>query len=80
MLVSVQCTAVDNATWIEADGSPYNGMAYCEQFPRGATAIEPFSYWAQVGDATVPRANYDNLFQVCSCSQLVLLVELEYFI
>lgn len=47
-----------------AAGSPYNGMAYCEQFPRGATAAQPavaLEYRAQVGKAVVPDSRFDNI-------------------
>jgi hypothetical protein len=28
------CTASQLGTWINASGSPYNSLAYCERFPR----------------------------------------------
>lgn len=57
-------------------GSPYNGIAYCEQFPRNsslwgnATAAadaaaadvnSTFQYWAQVGKTDVPDSRFDNI-------------------
>ena len=57
-------------------GSPYNNMAYCEQFPRNisywgnataaalAAAAAPegtFQYWAQTGKAVVPDSRFDNI-------------------
>lgn len=57
-------------------GSPYNDLAYCEQFPRNssywgnttaaaeAAAAAPagtFQYWAQVGKAVVPDSRFDNI-------------------
>jgi len=57
-------------------GSPYNDMAYCEQFPRNssfwgnataasqAAAAAPddaLQYWAQVGKAVVPESRFDNV-------------------
>jgi len=41
-----------NVCHVQVEDSPYNGMAYCEQFPRdfdglGNDAAGP-SYWAQV--------------------------------
>lgn len=57
-------------------GSPYNGLAYCEQFPRevssqgnataamlaaAAAPARTFQYWAQVGKAAVPDSRFDNI-------------------
>ncbi|KAF6257951.1 Ion transport protein-domain-containing protein [Scenedesmus sp. NREL 46B-D3] len=80
----VPCTESQAATWFSVPGSPYNGLAWCERFPRtdslaadaatdhpGASAVEPladpaasseaYSYWAQVGKASVPDSRFDNI-------------------
>ena len=45
-----------------AAGSPYNGLAYCERFPRGPAGAAPApQYWAQVGAAVVARSNFDDI-------------------
>jgi hypothetical protein len=50
------------------DASPYGGQAYCERFPRnGSEPLPedyPYEYWAQVGKPFVPRANFDDTWQV----------------
>lgn len=57
-------------------GSPYNGQAFCEQFPRNSSYLGnataavtadisapagTFQYWAQVGKAVVPDSRFDNI-------------------
>ena len=48
-------------------GSPYNDMAYCEQFPRvpssssNDSGVPAPEYWGQVGKSNVPRSNFDNI-------------------
>lgn len=40
--------------------SPYNGLAFCQAFPRGSNASST-QYWAQVGPADTPVGNFDNM-------------------
>ncbi|KAG2451635.1 hypothetical protein HYH02_003415 [Chlamydomonas schloesseri] len=71
------CTDADYGTWINATGSNYNDLAYCERFcanDQAAAAADVNStspevaaaggceYLAQVGKPDVPRANFDNIF------------------
>ena len=37
------CAEADYGTWVEVDGSPYGGQAYCERFPRPAREPAGFS-------------------------------------
>jgi hypothetical protein len=51
-------------SWIQAAGSPYNGWAYCQRFPRGGAEPAPGQapqHWAQVGGAEVPVGNFDSI-------------------
>ncbi|KAG2498044.1 hypothetical protein HYH03_003805 [Edaphochlamys debaryana] len=72
------CEAADLDSWVDAPGSSYNGLAYCQLFcasddaaalatSGNATAADVQAaggceYLAQVGKSQVPRANFDNLF------------------
>jgi hypothetical protein len=48
--------------WIQAAGSPYNGFAYCQRFPRSsADPGQAPQHWAQVGGAQVPVGNFDSI-------------------
>ncbi|KAG2495837.1 hypothetical protein HYH03_006076 [Edaphochlamys debaryana] len=72
------CAPADLDAWVEAPGSAYNDLAYCQIFcatPQAqalaaagnasdadVAAAGGCSYLAQVGKSQVPRANFDNLF------------------
>lgn len=63
------CTASQWGSWISAPGSPYNGQAFCERFPRLDEQVnEPpeeyddWTYLAQTGKAIVARHNFDNIY------------------
>ncbi|GIL93482.1 hypothetical protein Vretifemale_20877, partial [Volvox reticuliferus] len=54
------CSDSQNGTWVDAPGSFYNGLAYCEHFCASAEE-GGCEYLAMVGKSQVPRANFDNL-------------------
>eukprot|EP00198_Chlamydomonas_reinhardtii_P012109 XP_001701446.1 voltage-gated Ca2+ channel, alpha subunit [Chlamydomonas reinhardtii] len=71
------CTSADYGSWVNATGSFYNDLAYCERFcandqaaaAADANATSPdvaaaggCEYLANVGKSEVPRANFDNIF------------------
>jgi hypothetical protein len=64
----VSCTEAQWGSWIAAPGSPYNGQAFCERFPRvdASTIVPPegmqWKYHAQAGKARVSRHNFDTIF------------------
>jgi hypothetical protein len=68
------CGEAQVGSWFPVDGSPYGGQAYCERFPRASSPSSAApEYWAQLGQADLPRANYDDMFhafittfQVCA--------------
>ncbi|GIL50395.1 hypothetical protein Vafri_6622, partial [Volvox africanus] len=59
------CSENQNGTWIDAPGSFYNGLAYCDSFCASASAGDAAGggceYLAMVGKSQVPRANFDNV-------------------
>ncbi|GIL68548.1 hypothetical protein Vafri_21814 [Volvox africanus] len=59
------CSENQNGTWIDAPGSFYNGVAYCQSFCASASAGDAAGggceYLAMVGKSQVPRANFDNV-------------------
>ncbi|GIL88323.1 hypothetical protein Vretifemale_16288 [Volvox reticuliferus] len=54
------CSDSQNGTWVDAPGSFYNGLAYCERFCASAEG-GGCEYLAMVGKSQVPRANFDNV-------------------
>ena len=61
----VACNASEKDTWIQVEGSPYNGYAYCQEFPQS-------TYMAQVGKSTTLRSNFDNFgFSMLSIFQIL---------
>eukprot|EP00198_Chlamydomonas_reinhardtii_P012138 XP_001701475.1 voltage-gated Ca2+ channel, alpha subunit [Chlamydomonas reinhardtii] len=71
------CMSADYGSWVNATGSFYNDLAYCERFcandqaaaAADANATSPdvaaaggCEYLAMVGKSEVPRANFDNIF------------------
>ncbi|KAG2489238.1 hypothetical protein HYH03_012259 [Edaphochlamys debaryana] len=71
------CDAGTVGSWVDAPGSFYNDLAYCERFcgsPEAAAAADANAtaaavasaggceYLAMVGKSQVPRANFDNIF------------------
>lgn len=60
----IPCNASLALEWYPVLGSPYGGMAYCEQFPRGSDSNDTgVQYWAQVGQPTTYMPCYDNMYQ-----------------
>jgi hypothetical protein len=73
----LSCNPTSICCLLVPSGSPYNGKAYCEPFPAlpagggsqgthvagasSAEATKGATYLAQVGHATVSRANFDNI-------------------
>ncbi|GLI71626.1 hypothetical protein VaNZ11_016896 [Volvox africanus] len=57
------CSKEQNGTWVDAPGSFYNGLAYCDSFcaSAGDAAGSGCEYLAMVGKSQVPRANFDNV-------------------
>jgi hypothetical protein len=59
----LSCSEVEWGSWIDVPGSPYNGKAFCERFPRGALqAEEQWQFLAQTGKSNVLRHNFDTVF------------------
>ncbi len=48
-------------TWIAVADSPYNGLGFCQAFPRVSTGSASTQYWAQVGPAETPVGNFDSI-------------------
>ncbi|MEW5312152.1 MAG: hypothetical protein WDW38_003800 [Sanguina aurantia] len=71
------CEEAQVGTWFDADGSPYNGRAYCERFPRqlDGNSSETLTYLAQVGKPDVPRSNFDDIFNGLISTFTVLTVD-----
>ena len=53
------CRSDQKDQWFSITGSPYNDMAYCEEFDAEVLSHQ---FWAQVGSAYVPRHNFDTFF------------------
>ena len=52
--------------WFPVLGSPYGGMAYCEQFsgqPVASGGKSVVQYWAQVGEPVTYLPCYDDMYQ-----------------
>ena len=62
----VRCDASDIGKWLDVEGSKYNELAQCLQYPPSDVATcwleDGVECWAKVGWSHVARHNFDNIY------------------
>ena len=63
----VRCDQADVGSWLDVEGSKYNEMAQCLQYPAGSEELTCWAdsgveCWAKVGWSHVARHNFDNIY------------------
>ena len=62
----VRCDSSDIGQWLDVEGSKYNELAQCLQYPPGDEATfwqeDGVECWAKVGWSDVARHNFDNIY------------------